>query len=97
MADGGSATRNNVEYASRKKVALSVPCLEDEARHVRALKRNGIAVVYGPAAFQHEAGADVLICPEGKLWALACNVAQWVCLAWSKPRKLAAQPAPATC
>ena len=66
LADGGYATRNNVEYASRKKVTLYAPYKEDEARHVGALKRNGIAVEYGPAAFQHEADADVLICPEGK-------------------------------
>jgi len=67
LADGGYATRSNVEYASRKKVTLYAPCKDDEARHVGPLKRNGIAVEYGPAAFQHEAGADVLICPEGKV------------------------------
>lgn len=66
LADGGYATRENVEYAASKRVTLYAPWKQDEARHKGALKRNGIAPDYGPPAFAGETGGEALICPEGK-------------------------------
>jgi hypothetical protein len=69
LADGGHATRENVEYASRKKVVLYAPWKGEEARESGVLGRNGIAPEYGPAAFVAERGGDALVCPTGKLLA----------------------------
>lgn len=66
LADGGYATRENVEYASRKQVVLYAPWKGEEARQQGVLARNGIAPEYGAAAFVAERGGDALVCPAGK-------------------------------
>jgi hypothetical protein len=66
LADGGYASRDNVEYTAKKKIELYAPWKEDAERHKGALLRNGIAEEFGPQAFVHEEEADVLICPAGE-------------------------------
>jgi transposase len=66
LVDGGYATRENVEYASRKKILLYAPWKAEQQREAGALKRNGIAAEYGPSAFVQASGEDRLICPQGQ-------------------------------
>ena len=66
LADGGYASRDNVEYAAGQKIELYAPWKEDAERHKGALLHNGIAEEFGPQAFVHEPEADELICPAGE-------------------------------
>jgi hypothetical protein len=66
LADGGYASRENVEYASKHEIEFYAPWKEDAERHKGALQRNGIAEEFGPRAFVYQAEQDVLICPAGE-------------------------------
>ena len=59
LADGGYASRENVESTSKQKTEFSAPWGEDAERHKGALVRNGIAEEFGPRAFVHQAGHGV--------------------------------------
>jgi transposase len=66
IADGGYATRENVEQTSAQGIELIAPWKEEASREAGALVRNGIAAEFGPSAFRAERGGPALICPAGK-------------------------------
>ena len=69
VADGGYATRDNVEQMARKEVVLVTPWKSEQARQAGVQRKHGIEASLGPAAFVAE--GDALRCPNGKLLTFA--------------------------
>lgn len=67
VTDNGYATRDNVEAMAEAGVEFVAPWKEDQARQAGALKRNGIDMAFGPAAFEQQPDGKSLQCPAGKL------------------------------
>jgi hypothetical protein len=65
VADGGYASRDNVEQMARKEVVLVAPWKSEQARQSAVQSRHGIQAGYGPEAFLVQ--GEHLRCPSGKL------------------------------
>jgi transposase len=65
VADGGYASRDNVEQMAQREVVLVSPWKSTEARQAGVEAKHGIQAAFGSAAFV--AQGDVLRCPAGKL------------------------------
>ena len=66
IADGGYATRSNVEETSARNIELIAPWKEDRSREAGACACHGTAAEFGASAFRGRAGGKQLICPAGK-------------------------------
>ncbi len=66
VADGGYASRENVEMAAAAGIELWAPWKPEAERQRPALARNGIDEAFGAQAFTHDADRDELICPAGQ-------------------------------
>lgn len=69
VADGGYASRDNVEEMARKEIVLVAPWKTEHARQAGVRSKHGIQAGYGPEAFVAE--GDALRCPSGKLLSFA--------------------------
>ena len=65
MADGGYATRENVEAAASRNVELVMCWKDDASREAGAIKRNGLDPEFAPSQFQLLADGKQLQCPAG--------------------------------
>jgi transposase len=65
VADGGYATRDNVEKTESRQVQLVAPWKDDQAREAGARKRNGLDPEYAPSKFTAVDQGQVLECPAG--------------------------------
>ena len=70
VADGGYASRENVEPMSQRGVELIAPWKESDSRSAGACKRQGMAEEFRPGVFTHDALSDTLRCPRGRSLAL---------------------------
>jgi len=68
VADGGYASRDNVEQMARQEVVLVTPWKDTAARQAGVEVKHGIAAAFGSAAFVPH--GDGLRCPAGKLLVL---------------------------
>jgi transposase len=66
IADGGYATRSNVEQTSAQKIELIAPWKEAASREAGACKSNGIEAEFAPSEFRNQRGGKKLTCPAGK-------------------------------
>jgi hypothetical protein len=69
VADGGYASRDNVEQMARKEVVLVAPWKSEQARQSSVQSRHGIQAGYGPEAFLVQ--GEELRCPSGKMLTFA--------------------------
>ena len=67
IADGGYASRGNVEQLAAQKIELVAPWKNDDSREAGALATNGIAVEYAPSKFVLEEEGKWLRCPAGEI------------------------------
>ena len=63
VADGGYASRDNVEQMARQEVVLVAPWKSEQARQSSVQSRHGIQAGYGPEAFLVQ--GEELRCPSG--------------------------------
>jgi hypothetical protein len=66
VADGGYATRENVEQTESRQVELVSSWKDDAAREAGARKSNGLDPEYAPSKFEVIEAGQVLQCPAGK-------------------------------
>lgn len=66
IADGGYATRSNVEQTSAQKIELIAPWKTAASREAGACKSNGIEAEFAPSEFRNQRGGKKLTCPAGK-------------------------------
>jgi transposase len=66
IADGGYASRDNVEQLAAQQIELVAPWKNDESREAGALAANKIAVDYAPSKFVTVEEGQALRCPAGK-------------------------------
>ena len=69
VADGGYASRDNVEQMAQAEVVLVTPWKSEQARQSPLQSMHGIQAGYGPEAFV--AQGDGLRCPAGKVLSFA--------------------------
>lgn len=69
VADGGYASRDNVEQMARKEIVLVVPWKTEQARQAGVQSKHGRPAGYGPEDFL--AQGDGLRCPSGKVLSFA--------------------------
>jgi transposase len=66
IADGGYASRDNVEQLAAQQIELIAPWKSDESREAGALATNGIAAAYAPSKFVPVEEGQSLRCPAGE-------------------------------
>lgn len=66
IADGGYASRSNVEQLAAQQIELVAPWKSDESRGAGALAANGIAAEYAPSKFALAEEGGSLRCPAGE-------------------------------
>jgi transposase len=66
VADGGYASRENVEAMAGRNVAFIAPWKGEEARAAGNCQRQGMALEFSPAAFHWNEDSDELQCPAGR-------------------------------
>jgi transposase len=69
VADGGYASRSNVEEMAKEEVVLVAPWKTEESRQAGVQSKHGIEAAFGPDAFVTE--GDGLRCPNGKVLTFA--------------------------
>lgn len=67
VADGGYATRENVEVTESRQVQLVAPWKDDASREAGARKTNELDPEFAPSKFQMMAEGDGLQCPAGNV------------------------------
>lgn len=67
IADGGYASRENVEAMTAQQIDLVAPWKSDESRAAGALARNGIAPEFAPGKFAVGEDGCSLRCPAGEM------------------------------
>lgn len=65
IADGGYASRGNVEQLAAQQIELVAPWKSDESREAGALAANGMAAEYAPSQFVPVEEGQSLRCPSG--------------------------------
>jgi transposase len=65
VADGGYATRSNVERTTELGVELIAPWKDAPSREAGACKQNNIAMEFAPSAFRMQPGGKKMTCPAG--------------------------------
>lgn len=70
VADGGYATRSNVEKSSDLGVELIAPWKDSKAREAGACRVNNIPPEFAPSAFKMHADGRHLVCPAQRLMAM---------------------------
>jgi hypothetical protein len=66
IADGGYATRSNVEQTTAQGIALIAPWKDDASRGAGAQALHGIDPDFAPSVFRAHRGGKTLQCPAGK-------------------------------
>ena len=69
VADGGYASRSNVEEMAKEEIVFVAPWKSEQSRQAGVQSKHGIESAFGPDAFL-EAG-DGLCCPSGKVLTFA--------------------------